>query len=169
MDDGSETSLALDDGVRNTHLTAESGQEDNELDGVDIVGNQDERSLLVLDETNNVVETVLNSIWLLADILLLLALRDSSSLLVQTLLLLNLGLGAVLVEKLEALSSKIAIEGVLELSDGGRNLEAEVQDLLLALKTDILGPLHETGEVTTGLDILADTEVARALLEQRVL
>lgn len=169
MDDCSETSLALDDGVGNTHLAAKSGKEDNQLDGVDVVSNQDERGLLVLNETDNVVETVLDGVGLLGDVLLLLALGNSGGLLVETLLLLSLGLGAVLVEELEGLGSGVAIEGVGELGDRRRDLETEVQDLLLALQTNILGPLNEAGEVALGLDILADTEVAAARLEEGVL
>jgi hypothetical protein len=133
------------------------------------VGNQDKRGLLVLNETNNVVETVLDVVWLLADILLLLALSNGGSLGVKTLLLLNLGLGAVLVEELEGLGGGVAVQSVLELSNGRWNLEAEVQDLLLALKTNILGPLDKAAEVALGLDVLANTEVAGTLLDERVL
>ena len=86
-----------------THLPAESGQVDNELNGVDIVGDQDQGSLLVLDQANNVVETVLGDVGLLADVLLLLALSDGGGLLGEALLLLGLGLRAVLVEELECL------------------------------------------------------------------
>jgi len=169
VDDGTETSLALDNGVRDTHLAAESGEEDNQLNGVDVVSDQDERSLLVLNETNDVVETVLDVVGLLADILLLLALSDSGGLGVETVLLLDLGLGAVLVEELEGLGGGVAVQGALELSDGRRNLQAEVQDLLLALETDILGPLDEATEVALGLDVLANTEVAGAALDEGVL
>ena len=169
MDNSTKTSLALDNGVWDTHLTAKSRKENNQLDGVNVVGDQNERGLLVLDQTDNVVETVLDVVGLLGDILLLLALSDSGSLSVETLLLLGLGLRAVLVEELEGLSSGVTVKGALELRDGWRNLEAHVQDLLLALKTDILGPLDETGEVTLGLDVLADTEVTGALLQERVL
>lgn len=169
MDNGTETSLALDDGKRHTHLTAESGKEDNELDRVDVVGNQNKRSLLVLDKANNVVETVLDVVGLLANVLLLLTLSDSGSLLVKTVLLLDLGLRAVLVEELEGLSSGVAVEGVLELSNGRGNLEAHAQDLLLALQLDILGPPHETRQVTLGLDVLANAEVAGALLDKGAL
>lgn len=116
MDDRSKTSLALNNGVWDTHLAAEGGEVDDELDGVNIVGDEDERSLLVLDEADNVVETVLGDVWLLADILLLLALRDGGGLLGQALLLLGLGLRTVLVEDLECL---------------GGNYEALVYKLLL--------------------------------------
>ena len=74
VNDGTETGLALDDNVGDTHLAAEGGKEDNELDGVDVVGDQDERGLLVLDEADNVVQTELGGVGLLGDILLLLAL-----------------------------------------------------------------------------------------------
>jgi hypothetical protein len=169
VDNSSETSLALDDGVGNTHLAAESGEEDNQLNGVDVVSNQDQGGLLVLNETDNVVETVLDGVGLLGDILLLLALGDGGGLLEQTLLLLNLGLGAVLVEELEGLGGSVAVEGVGELGDGRGDLETDVQDLLLALKTDVFGPLDETRKVALGLDVLADTEVAGTLLDKRVL
>lgn len=108
VNDSSETGLALDDGVGNTHLAAEGGKEDDKLDGVDIVGDEDERSLLVLDKADDVVQTELGGIGLLGDILLLLALGDGGSLLGQALLLLGLGLRAVLVEELESLGSDCA-------------------------------------------------------------
>lgn len=104
VDDRSETGLALDDDVGDTHLAAEGGEVDDELDGVDVVGDEDEAGLLVLDETDNVVQTELGGVGLLADILLLLALGDGGGLLGETLLLLGLGLRAVLVEELESLS-----------------------------------------------------------------
>ena len=169
VDDSSETSLALHNGVGDTHLAAESGQEDDELNGVDIVGDQDQRSLLVLDQTNNVVQTVLDGVRLLGDVLLLLALLDGGSLLEETLLLLDLGLRAVLVEELEGLGGGVLVQNVLELGNCGGDLQPEVEDLLLALKTDILGPAHHAGKVALGLDVLADTEVAGTLLDERVL
>ena len=169
MDDRAESGLALHNGVWDTHLAAESWKEDNELNWVDIVWNEDEGSLLVLNETDNVVKTVLDSVWLLADILLLLTLLDGGSLLDETLLLLGLGLWAVLVKELEGLSSGVAVKNVLELSNGRWDLEAEVQDLLLALKTDILWPSHHARKVSLWLDGLTDTEVAGALLDEGVL
>ena len=169
MDNGTQTSLALDNGVRDTHLAAESGKEDNQLNGVNVVGDQDERSLLVLDQTDDVVETVLDVVGLLGDVLLLLALGNGGGLGVETLLLLGLGLRTVLVEELEGLGGGVAVQGVLELGNRGGNLQAEVEDLLLALKADVLGPLNEAAEVALGLDVLANAKVAGALLDQRVL
>lgn len=169
VNDGTETSLALDYGVWDTHLSAESWEEDDELDWVNIVGDEDERSLLVLDQANDVIQSVLDSVWLLAHIFSLLTFLDGGSLLQQTLLLLGLGLWAVLVEELEGLGGKVTVENVLELSDGRWDLEAEVEDLLLALKTDVLWPSDHAGKVALWLDVLTDTEVAGLLLNERVL
>lgn len=169
VDDSSETGLALDNGVRDTHLLAERRKEDDELNGLDIVGDEDERSLLVLNEANNVVEAVLDSVGLLGNILLLLTLLDGGSLLEETLLLLGLGLRSVLVEELKGLGSSVAVEDVLELSESRGNLQAHLKDLLLSLEADILGPLDHARDISLGLDVLADAEVARSLLEERVL
>jgi hypothetical protein len=169
VDDRAETGLALDDGVWDTHLAAESWEEDNQLDWVNIVRDEDESSLLVLNQANNVVETVLDSVRLLRDILLLLALSDGGSLLDETLLLLGLGLWAVLVEELESLRSGVAVEDVLELGNCWWDLQAKVEDLLLALKTDILWPSNHAGQVALWLDGLTDAMVASALLNERVL
>ena len=169
VDDRAESGLALDDGVWDAHLAAERWEEDNQLNWVNIVGDEDQRSLLVLNQADDVVETVLDGVWLLADILLLLALLDGGSLLHQTLLLLGLALRSVLVEELEGLGSGVAVKDVLELGDRGWDLETEVQDLLLALQADILGPLHHARKVASGLDVLTDTEVTGALLDERVL
>lgn len=54
MDDGAEAGLALDDGIRDAHLAAQSWEEDDELDGVNVVGDKDEGGLLVLNEANDV-------------------------------------------------------------------------------------------------------------------
>lgn len=169
MDDRSKSGLALHDGVRDTHLSAESRKEDDELDGVDIVGDKDEGSLLVLNKANNVVETVLDGVRLGGNVLLLLALLDGGGLLGKTLLLVGLGLRAVLVEELESLGSGVAVKNLLELGDRWGDLEAEVQDLALALEADILGPSHHARKVALGLDVLANTEVTGALLNERVL
>ncbi|KAF8359058.1 hypothetical protein PRIPAC_94053 [Pristionchus pacificus] len=44
-DNGSEGGLSLDDGVRDPELTAQSGEEDDNLKGVDIVGDEDQLGL----------------------------------------------------------------------------------------------------------------------------
>jgi hypothetical protein len=60
VDDGAETSLALDNNVRHTHLAAKGREEDNELDGVNIMSDDNEGRLLGLNEGNRVVKTVLD-------------------------------------------------------------------------------------------------------------
>lgn len=169
VDDRAKTGLALDDGVGDTHLLAQGRKEDNELDGVDIVGDEDEGSLLVLNQADNVVETVLDGVGLLGDILLLLALLDGGSLLEETLLLLGLGFRAVLVEELESLGGGVLVQNLGELSQSRGNLQAHLENLLLALEADVLGPLDHAAHVALGLDVLADTEVAGAALDERVL
>jgi len=154
VNDSTETSLALHNNVGHSHLAAERREVDNELDGVNIVRNDDEGSLLRLDEGNNVVQAVLDEQGLLGvlDLLALSSLGSSSG---ETGLLLLLGLGAVLVEELEEMGGSVLVESVAELGDGRGNLEALVQDDLLALEADVFGPLDEAGEVTDRLDVLA--------------
>ena len=153
MDNCPQTSLALDDDVGDTHLAAESREEDNEFDGVDVVGDDDEGSLLGLDESDDVVQAILDEERLSG--LDLLAISDGGSGGLETGLLLLKRLGAVLVEELEELSRGVLVESVGELGDGGGNLETLVKDNLLALELDVFGPLDEAGQVGLGLDVLA--------------
>ena len=60
MHDGSETSFTLHDDVGDAHLAAQSGEENDELDGVDVVRDDDERGFLGFDEGDDVVEAVLD-------------------------------------------------------------------------------------------------------------
>lgn len=161
--------LALDDCIRHPHLPTQRRQENDQLDGIHIVRDQHQRRLLILNEPHHVVQPVFHRIGFLADILLLLALADGRGLLEQALLLLGLGLGPVLVEELEGLRGGVAVQVVGELGDGGGHLEAEVQDLLLALQADVFGPFHHAGEVAARLDVLADAVVAGAFFDEGVL
>lgn len=117
VDNRAEAGFALDDGIGDAHLAAERGEEDNQFNGVHVVRDQDQRRFLRFNQTDHVVETVFDGVrflWhpvrhgsmlpgrlegpaYLRNILLLLALLDGGGLLVQTLLLLGLGLRAVLV------------------------------------------------------------------------
>ena len=58
MDDRSEASLSLNDDVRDTHFSTESRKENDEFDGVDVMRDNDERCLLGLDQSNDVVEAI---------------------------------------------------------------------------------------------------------------
>lgn len=52
MDHSAQSSLVLDDDVWDTHLAAEGRDEDNELDGVDIISKDDQAGLLRPSERN---------------------------------------------------------------------------------------------------------------------
>ena len=56
--DGSEACFTLHDDVGDAHLAAQGGEEDDELDGVDVVRDDDERGFLCFDEGDDEVETV---------------------------------------------------------------------------------------------------------------
>lgn len=108
VDHGAETGFALNDHIGDTHLAAKSGKEDDQLNGVDVVGNDDERRLLCFDEGDTMVQTVLDEKGLLVlDRLLFLSGSFGQSL--KTLLLLDLALWAVLVEELEKLCSSVLV------------------------------------------------------------
>jgi hypothetical protein len=166
VDESTKTSLTLNNAVRDIHLAAESRQVQDKFDGVNIISNDDELSLLGLDQSNNVVQTILDDNGLFRFNLLALSLGSSST--TKTLLLLSSGFGSVLGSELEELGSSVLVQNLGELVDGWWNLEALVQDLLLTLKTNILGPLDKTREITLGLDILTDAKVAATLLNKRV-
>lgn len=121
MDNSAETSLALNDDVRDTHLTAKSRKEDDQFDRVNIISNDDERRLLCLDERDAVVETVFDEMRLLLRLLLFL-LRGSLSSSSETGFLLLLGLRAVLVKQLEELRRSVLVESVGELRNRRRDL-----------------------------------------------
>ena len=170
MDHGAETGLAFDDHVGDTHLAAKSGEENDQLDGVDIVGDDDERRLLCLDESDTVVQSVLDEKRFLVlrmvlinkfitpldtNLCRLLFFGGSFGSSLKTFLLFDLGLWAVFVEKLEKLRSSVFVESVGELGNSWGNLQALREDNLLALKADVLWPLDEASEVSFGTDVLA--------------
>jgi hypothetical protein len=167
VDKCTETSLTLDNTVRDTHLTAESREPENQLNGVNIISNDDQLSLLGFNQSSDVVDTVLDDNGLVSlGNFLLLGLGKSSS--TETLTLLGLGLGSVLVHQLEDLSSSVLVQNVGELVKSRRDLKTLVDDLLLTLKLDILRPLDKTRDITLGLNILTDTKVLGGLFNQRV-
>lgn len=94
VDHCSKTGFALDDDVWDAHLPAESGEEDNELDGVNIVSDDDERGLLGFNEGNTVVQAVFGEEGLLG-LFLFLAISGVFGLSVETSFLLLFCLGAV--------------------------------------------------------------------------
>lgn len=65
VDDRAEAGLAFDNDVRDTHLPAECGEEDDEFNRVDVVGDDDQGGLLCFNKGNTVVQTVLGEEGLL--------------------------------------------------------------------------------------------------------
>ena len=56
VDQLAEFSLSSNEAVRDVHLPAEGGQPDNQLDGVDVVGNHDEFGLSLFNQLGDMVE-----------------------------------------------------------------------------------------------------------------
>lgn len=76
MDDCAESGFTLYDDVWDAHLPAQSREEDDKLDRIDVVGDDDEGCLLGLDESDTVVETVLDEEWLLGVLRRYVSLQD---------------------------------------------------------------------------------------------
>merc|ERR1719296_636238 len=88
----------------------------NHLDGVDVVGDDDELGLVLFDEGGDVVKAELKVAWLGG-------LSGSGlSLLLQSLLLVLSGLWGVFTEKLKDFASLVLVNSVGELVDGGGDL-----------------------------------------------
>merc|ERR1712241_926586 len=161
--DTSKPSLVLDDAVGDSHLAAQGGQEQNELNGVDVVGDDDELSFLLLDEPGHVVDSLTDHGSALGGSILLSS-GTSFSASNQPLLLSLAGLGAVLVHKLEQLGGGLPVQGLVELVDWRGDLEPRLEDSLLPLQADVFGPFDESGEIPLRLDCLADAEVSGSFL-----
>lgn len=54
------------------------------------------------------------------------------------------------------------------MGDHRRNFDSVEENSFLSLEDDVLGPLHEPGEVALGQYVVADSEVARTFFEERV-
>lgn len=167
-DKGTEGSSVLDDAVSDTLGSAEGREEGDELDGLAIVGDGDELGLTLLDELSDVVKTVLEDNGLVTDELALVATLAGLSLGLESLLLLSSGLGLVPVEELEELVGLVLLEHLGEDVEGRGHLQSHHEHSLLSLDSDVLGPLDESGEVSSGLDVTTDAEVSGRLLEKSV-
>ena len=140
-----QTALAAHDRVRNAHLVAQSGQPHHQLQGIHVVGNQNQLGLLALHQLRHVVQTVLHNQSTLLLHGLALSLRLGSSL--QTSLLLGLRLRSVLVHQTEHLSSLVLVQHMAELVHGGRNLQTLAQNLTLSLDDHVTRLFQESGEI----------------------
>ena len=73
----SESCLSSDESIGDTLLSAESWEENNHFNGVNIMSNHDELGLALLDELGNVVQTELEDGWLVLLVSLLFSLGSS--------------------------------------------------------------------------------------------
>ena len=62
----------------------------------------------------------------------------------------------------------LPVESGVKLVDCWRDLQTGLENGLLTLEPDVLGPLDETAQISLGLDVAADAEVAGSLLEEGV-
>lgn len=63
----------------------------------------------------------------------------------------------------------VSVNSSLELVNGRGNLKSLEEDSLLSLNPNVFGPSDESGEVSLGLDVASDSEVAGVLLEEGAL
>src|ERR1700710_2333382 len=79
VDKSTKSGLALDNAVGDIHLAAKSRQVKNKFNGINVVSDDNELSLLGFDQGNNVVQAILDNDGLLGLDLLSLSLGSSSS------------------------------------------------------------------------------------------
>lgn len=160
---GTQAGLGLDNAVGDATGLAQGWKPHNDLNWVDIVGDHNQLGLLLLDKLGHMVDSHLDTHRLLGGSV------SAGSLglcgVSEALGLLGLALWLELVEQTEELASLALVESALELVDCWGQLEALVQNAAGALQTDVLGPLDEAGQVTTGADVATNGEDARLLLD----
>lgn len=158
----SETSLVLDNHVRNLHLTAEGGQPQNEFNGVNVIGNEHKLSLLLFNQSRHMLQTIL-------DLVRSLGWSGTSCLLLDALLLSGRCLWAILVEKSEDCHGLVLVDRMSELSHRRWNLEALVKHGALTLDAHVLGPFDKAGEITASrADISTNLESAGLRRKERI-
>lgn len=167
VDESSETGLVLDNEEGDLHLTAEGRKPEDKLDGVNIACDEDEGSLLLLNEGGNVLQSELQLAGNLSRCLL--SGSGGSGGVLNTLLLGGGSLRTVLVQQVEDTGGLVLSNGLGELVDGRRDLKTLVEDGTLTLDAHILWPADEAAEVTSsGADVSTDAEGAWAGGEEGV-
>ena len=157
--DLAEAALALDDAVWDLKLAAESWEPDDELEWVDIVGDDNKASLLGLNSSGNVLDTLDEDLLGggIGD------LEGGISLLglsLDALLLLGLVLWAILLKEFENLDSVSLVKGVVEVVHWWWDLQALHEDAALALDADVSWELDGSSLVSDGgLGLLLEEEL----------
>lgn len=167
VDDSAESSLALDEAERDVLLSAKLGEPDDGLNGVNIVSNDNESSLLLLNELGDVVQTELDRDGGLGAGFLVISFVLGG--LEQSLLSLLSVLGLDLSEEVQEGGGLISVDSLGELVDGGGDLQSLEKNSLLSLEQDVLGPSNVSSKVSSGSNVTTNSEVSRLLLEQGVL
>lgn len=133
VDKLSKSRFTFNEAVWDSHLFAEVWQEDHELDWDDVVGNNDQLSLLLLNQSGNVVKTEFNYEWLLGVGVDVLLVSLEFSLFLESLDLLFLGLWDVFGEESEQFLSLVSLDGVSELVDDTWSWKSLLENLLLSI------------------------------------
>lgn len=123
------------------------------LQGINVVRDDDQRSFLLLDQLGHGVGSGTQGGGLLLGGHLLAGLLGLSGGL-QAVLLGQLRLGTVLLQELEQLHGGLFVGSLGELVHWWGHLQTLLQDSLVALHTNVLGPAHEPAQVALGLHIL---------------
>jgi len=111
------------------------------------------------------VETVFKMNWLWTNFISLIASFSSLSFSLESIFLDTLCLWLVFVKKLEKLSLLVLLDSMSENVENWWALKSHKQNSLLSLDSDILWPLHVSGQVSCWLDITTDSHVSWSLLE----
>ena len=161
-DELTEAGLILNDGVGDLLGAAEGGHPHDELDGVDVGGDDDEAGGATFDGAGDLLDTGGEGEGSLGGDVLALGGGAGLSEGGEAFLAGLDTFGLVLSEELEEVGAGGAVEGGAELVDGGGDLHAAFDDALLTLDGDELGPAHEARDVTLVGNIATGAEVLRA-------
>lgn len=77
-------------------------------------------------------------------------------------------LGRVLFQQPEKDVGLVFVEGFGELGNQWGNFDSGEENSFLSLEGDVLGPSDESGQISFGLNIVADSKIARPALEERI-
>lgn len=168
VDQLSESSLVSNDGVGDVKRLAEGGEEDNSLNGVDVIGDEDQLGSFLLDEVGDVVETELEGDGLVSLFIFLVLGLFSGGVLKSVSLLLS-GLGGVFSQNFEKLRSGGLVEGIEELGDTSGDLESSEKNSLLSLDLNISGPSDESSLDDSRSDSVTQSVVSLLRLGKGVL
>jgi len=129
VNNGAQSSLVLNDDVRYAHLAAKGWNEDDQFDGVNVIGNDDQIGLFGFDQCHAMIQTILDKERLLIVLLALhgcvttlFRLGNLLSFFVEASLFLLTSLWSVSVEEAEEEGGCVLVQRVTKLGNGGRNL-----------------------------------------------